>query len=361
MKKLWFPLLLAILVLGLILAGCSQAPASADGDKAQAGGQDSEKPIELTFSYFGAEMIPPGHWSKEAAKRVEEKTNGRVKINTYFSESLLTYGDTITGTASGVADIAFVDAGLFSGQFDLNMVFGRFIPATPPQEVVSKVFREMIDTYPELNAELEEKNLRWLSIIGTTGEHLHTGKKQVRVPADVKGMKIAVVGESARWFESLGAAPVGVAAGDFYMSLERGLVDGQWAHWPAIYGFKLAEVTKYHTLFGKDGASLAFTGFLINNNTWNSLPPDIQEIMVECYNWANDELIKANQEEVKAAIESAEQRGNTFIELTDDELNLWAETMEQINQAWIESTEAQGKPAQKLFDALFELIDKYNK
>ncbi|NLL52450.1 MAG: TRAP transporter substrate-binding protein, partial [Peptococcaceae bacterium] len=82
MKKLWLPLLLAILVLSLILAGCSQAPVSADGDNAQAGDQASEKPIELTFSYFGPEMIPPGHWSKEAAKRVEEKTNGRVKINT---------------------------------------------------------------------------------------------------------------------------------------------------------------------------------------------------------------------------------------------------------------------------------------
>jgi TRAP-type C4-dicarboxylate transport system substrate-binding protein len=90
-------------------------------------------------------------------------------------------------------------------------------------------------------------------------------------------MKVAVVGESARWFESMGAAPVAVAAGDFYMSLERGLVDGQWAHWPAMNGFKLTEVTNSHTIFGKNGASLSFTGYLINLKTWSKLPADIQK------------------------------------------------------------------------------------
>jgi ABC-type glycerol-3-phosphate transport system substrate-binding protein len=121
-----------MLMLGLILAGCASAPTSGNKDNVTAGGPGAaEETFELTFSYFGPEMIPPGHWSQEAAKRVEEKTNGRVKIKTYFSESLLMYGDTITGTASGVADISFVDSGLLAGQYDLNMVFNRFVSGSP--------------------------------------------------------------------------------------------------------------------------------------------------------------------------------------------------------------------------------------
>ncbi len=190
---------------------------------------------------------------------------------------------------------------------------------------------------------------------------MHTVKKGVRVPADVKGMKIAVVGEPARWFESMGAAPVGVAAGDFYMSYERGLVDGQWAHWPAVKGFKLTEVTKYHTLFGQNGANLNFMGYMINSNTWNSLPPDIQAIMTEVYDWAGDELTKSMKEEITAAVEDGKKRGNTFIELTPDELKLSADTMGPVNQAWIKATEAKGLPAQKVYDDLFKLLDQYSK
>ena len=361
MKKVWSLLMVSILLLGLTLMGCAgAAPASADGDGAQAGDQESEQTYELNFCYFGPEMIPPGQAAEGAAKMVEEKTNGRVKINTYYSESLLTYGDTLTGTASGVTDIAFVDGGLLSGQFDLNMIFTRFIPEAPPQEVSTKVFRELIKTAPELNEELETKGLRWLSIMSTPGEHLH-GNREVRVPADVKGMKVACVGEPAVWFKSLGAAPVGVAAGDFYMSLERGLVDGQWMFWPVLEGFKLYEVTKYHNLFGEYGSNLNLMGYFINLNTWNSLPEDIQEILTEAYDWAGDQIVKANGEEIGLAIENAKNRGNIFVELTAEELDLWAETMETVNQEWIKSTEAKGKPAQKLFDTLMDLIDKYNK
>ena len=360
MKRAWIFLLLSVLLVCL-LGGCAKEPA-ATPENGEAGGEAAEEEVfELTIHYIGPEKIPHDQRSNEAAKRIEEETGGRVKINTYFSESLLKYDDTITGTASGVADISFIDSGQFAGQFDLNMVFGRFLPQTPPQTVTTQVFREMIDTIPELNAELEAKGLRWLSAFAVAGEHLHTNGRQVRVPDDVKGMKIAVVGEPARWFESLGAAPVGVAAGDFYMSLERGLVEGQWSHWPAVDAFKLTEVTNCHTLFGENGANLAFTGYIINLKTWESLPPDIQKIMVEAYQWAGDEILKANQAEAESAIASAREKGSTFIELSAEELRLWEETMKSINEEWIASVGAKGLPAEKVFTELFALLDKYGK
>ncbi|NLO96845.1 MAG: TRAP transporter substrate-binding protein DctP [Peptococcaceae bacterium] len=359
MKKVRSLLMVSLLILTLTLMGCTGKPATADSDGSQAVDQGSEQKYELNFCYFGPAMIPPGQAAEGAAKMVEEKTNGRVKINTYYSESLLAYGDTLTGTASGVTDIAFVDGGLLSGQFDLNMIFTRFLPEAPPQEASTKVFRELIRTYPELNEELEAKGVRWLSIMSTPGEHLH-GNKEVRVPDDVKGMKVACVGEPAVWFKSLGAAPIGVAAGDFYMSLERGLVDAQWMFWPVLEGFKLYEVTKYHNLFGENGSNLNLMGYIINLNTWNSLPKDIQDILVEAYDWAGDQIVKANGEEIGMAIENAKKRGNIFVELTSEELALWAETMEAVNQEWIKSTEAKGKPAQKLYEALMELLKKYN-
>ncbi len=103
MKKRWSFLLASILTLCLILAGCSQAPAQASGDKAPAEDPASNKTYELTFNYFGPEMIPPGHWSEKLPRELRKKHAG-VKIKLIFQSPFM-YGDT-RGYASG-CDITF--------------------------------------------------------------------------------------------------------------------------------------------------------------------------------------------------------------------------------------------------------------
>jgi TRAP-type C4-dicarboxylate transport system substrate-binding protein len=362
MKKVGSILVVSILMLCLMLTGCSQKTAPATGDGASAGDQAADKTYELNFCYFGPEVVPPGHWSAEAAKRIEEKTNGKVKIKNYYTESLLKYNDVITGTASGVTDIGFVDGGCLNGaSLSLNCIFQRYIAAAPSQEASTKAFRELINTIPELNEELAKKNLRWVSIMSLPGEHLHTVKKEVRVPADIVGMKVNCVGEIADWFKCMGAAPVQGTTAVFYMNLERGVVEAIWSFWGMMEGFKLYEVTNYHTVFGTNGSNLGVMGFLVNLDTWNSLPKEYQDVIVEAYDWAGDNIIVAMAAEEKAAIESATKKGSTFVNLTPEELKLLADTMAPVNKAWIKATEAKGLPAQKTFDKLMELIDKYNK
>jgi TRAP-type C4-dicarboxylate transport system substrate-binding protein len=79
--------------------------------------------------------------------------------------------------------------------------------------------------------------------------------------------------------------------------------------------------------------------------------------MAEAYDWAGDEIVKANQEEIGMAVNAAKAKGSKFIELTPEELELWADTMDPINQEWIKTTAAKGLPAQATFDKLFILID----
>ena len=324
------------------------------------GAAAAEKPIKLKFHYFGPEVIPPGQWSKKAAQRIEEKSEGRIQIKSYFSESLLKYDTTLTGTASGIADIAFVDPGLFTGMFNLNLVFTRMIMDIPTKEVATKAFREMIRTNPAFNKELEAKGLRWLSILAMPGFNIHTTNSAIRTPADMKGKKISVMGKDpAQWLESMHCAPVSLAPGDWYMSLSRGLVDGIFLHWAAIDAFKLAEVFKYHTLFGDEGASPSFAGYVISLKTWNKLPKDLQDIVIEAYDWAGDGNLEALTHEVSRAIATSKEKGNTFIKLTPAEMQQWADTMEPINDQWIKETEALGLPAREAFDDLMALFKKY--
>lgn len=318
------------------------------------------KTYNLRFHYFGPEAIPPGQWSKKAAQRIEEKSNGRVRIKSYFSESLLKYDTTIRGTSSGLADISFVDPGLFTGQFNLNLVFTRMIMDIPTKEAATKAFRELIRINPALNRELEAKGIRWISIISMPGFHIHTTRDQIRTPADMKGKKISIMGKDpALWVKSLKGAPVQLAPGDWYMSLSRGLVEGQFVHWAAIDSFKLAEVFKYHTLFGEEGAQPSFSGYIVNLKTWNKLPKDLQDIIIEAYDWAGDGNMEALSQEVSRAMSASKEKGDTFIRLTPDELKEWSDTMVPINDKWIEETEALDLPARKTFDQLMGLFEKY--
>jgi TRAP-type C4-dicarboxylate transport system substrate-binding protein len=327
------------------------------------GGQETiaaPKTFNLRFHYFGPEAIPPGQWSKKAAQRIAEKSKGRVKIKTYFSESLLKYDTTITGTSSGVADISFVDPGLFTGQFNLNLVFTRMIMDIPTEGAATKAFRELIRKNPALNDELEAKGIRWISIMAMPGFNIHTTRSPIRTPVDMKGKRISIMGKDpALWIESMKGAPVQLAPGDWYMSLSRGLVEGQFVHWAAIDSFKLADVFNYHTLFGEEGAQPSFSGYIINLKTWNKLPKDLQDIIVEAYDWAGDGNVEALSHEVSRAISASKEKGNTFIKLTPDELRQWADTMVPINNRWIEETEALGLPARKTFDELMRLFEKY--
>lgn len=322
-------------------------------------GAETEK-FNLRFHYFGPEAIPPGQWSKKAAQRIEENSNGRIKIKSYFSESLLKYDTTIRGTSSGLADISFVDPGLFTGQFNLNLVFTRMIMDIPAKEAATKAFRELIRKNPALNKELEAKGVRWVSIMAMPGFNIHTTRDPIRTPDDMKGKKISIMGKDpALWIKSLNGAPVQLAPGDWYMSLSRGLVEGQFVHWAAIDSFKLVEVFRYHTLFGKEGAQPSFSGYIVNLKTWNRLPEDLQDIIVEAYDWAGDGNMKSLSDEVSRAILASKEKGDTFISLTQDELKEWSDTMVPVNKKWIEETEALGLPARKTFDQLMGLFEKY--
>ena len=165
--------------------------------------------------------------------------------------------------------------------------------------------------------------------------------------------------DPAIWVKSLKGAPVQLAPGDWYMSLSRGLVEGQFVHWAAIDSFKLAEVFKTHTLFGEEGAQPSFSGYIVNLKTWNKLPKDLRMIIIEAYDWAGNGNLESLSDEVSRAISASREKGNTFITLTSEELKQWSDTMVPVNNKWIEETEALGLPARKTFDQLMGLFEKY--
>jgi tripartite ATP-independent transporter DctP family solute receptor len=100
--------------------------------------------------------------------------------------------------------------------------------------------------------------------------------RQVRTPADLKGVKLRMPGTREWLFlgEALGATATPLAFGEVYLGLKTGTIDGQDNPLPTARAAKFYEVTKQLVLTQHLVDSLFIT---ISNKSWNALTPVQQQ------------------------------------------------------------------------------------
>ena len=317
--------------------------------------------ITLKFNDWGPPGIGIGELHQQAADMIEERTNGRVKVDCYFSQSLLKYPDTYPGVSEGVADIALYVVGATPGVHALHEVFGLpFIGDVPDMRAGTAIYRQLLEDFPALDEENAAMNTKWLSIRVMPPNQLHLVNKPAKTLDDIRGMKIITgTGPIADMLNAEGASPVQLGPPDWYTSLERGLCEAQITHWAAVYDFKILELFKYHTHFGGAGAGLVPIGFLVNLDTWDKLSSSEQEVLVDVYDWVNEESLTYDIDLIEKAVEEAKAMGHTVTELTPQEIALWAAAAEPHIEKWIVDTEAEGWPAREVYEGLKQLIAEY--
>ena len=232
-------------------------------------------PIKLTYSNF----FPPTHiqsklaesWSKE----VENRTNGRVKIEYYAGQTLTKARQCYDGTVEGLSDIGFSVLAYTRGRFpvmsavDLPLGYTSGKTATRVVNAVYEKFKPK---------ELSDTQVMYLHAHGPG--LVHTKDKPVGKLEDMKGLKFRAHGTSALVVSALGGTPVPKPMPETYQMLQKGVVDGAVYPLEANKGWKLGEVTKYCTAAFSAAYTTSFF-VVMNKDKWNALPPDIQKIIKE--------------------------------------------------------------------------------
>ena len=316
----------------------------------------SEEPIELKFNDWGPPGIGIGKLHQQAAKMIEERTNGKVKVHCFFSQSLLKYMETFRGVSSNITDISLYVA---MPIHEVNRILGMRFTGLPGMIKSTKIFKEMLKNYPEFNQEFEKNGVKWISIRAMAPNQLHLVKNPVRLPEDLKGMRVIGAPYMAEAYKKVGATVLQLGPPDWYSSLERGMAQAQLLHYAATYEFKIQELFKYHTHFGEGAAGTSPIGFVVNVKKWNSLSPDIQKVIMDVYDWVSEESITLDSGLVNKAIESAKKDGHIITELTPDEIQAWLEWAKPANDKLLEQIESKGWPARRLYDGMQQLIQKY--
>jgi TRAP-type mannitol/chloroaromatic compound transport system substrate-binding protein len=134
-------------------------------------------------------------------------------------------------------------------------------------------------------------------------------RREVRTPAELKGIKMRIGGFAGTVMEELGVQPTQIAGGELYQALERGTIDA--AEWVGPYDderlglFTVAPVY-YYPGWWEAGPMLHH---FINLNKWNALPKAYQTVIRAASELAATWMLAKYDAENPAALERLRAKG----------------------------------------------------
>ena len=195
---------------------------------------------------------------------------------------------------------------------------------------------------------------------GGTMYQLLTVKKEVKSPADMKGLTIWCEADWNGFVRECGATPVNTPFSEVYSSLQKNMYDGMLIPTETLQSCNFAEVCKYCVKL-----NLCYTsapGHLMNLDTWNSLPEDIQQIIDSeeirsVVETANVEGFKASE---KGAMAWAEENfGTKEVVLSDDQRAEFIALVQKANLAKAAELDAQGLPGTEIVESLAKWSEEW--
>lgn len=289
-----------------------------------------DKPVVLRFA---GTIAVTHHISKGMvmfSELVAKKTAGRVKVETYPASTLFKASDLGAAISSGAVDMGHNITAVWSKAPIADVMDLPFLIRDSSH--AEKAWAKDGPLFKAYAADMEKKGMKTLNVkfYGSLFDFI-TNVRQLRAPADFKGMKIRSYGAlAAESLRTLGATPIVMDPSEYYMALQRGTIDGVITGISSIDAAKLWEAGKFAT-----HTSAGFAAFVVNMNSarYNSLPEDIKRAIQaaadEVQTWSADESRRGDAKSLEFL------RGKVKVHvLTDAERKTWRTTLQPVMEAW---------------------------
>lgn len=346
-KKFLVGFLLMIFTLSAFAAGCGGTKETGKTSVS------ADKPIVLKYAFFAPATTFPAKQMDKWKEELEKRTNGKVKVDLFVGGTLLNDKNMYDGVKNGVADIGLSCTTYEPGRFPL-LGISDMPSGFPNSKVASSVIYDLIKKYPPEAF----KDYKIITAFATEPAHLMV-KKEVSGLNDLKGRQIRISGALTPVLKDLGASPVGMGMSEVPEALQTGIVEGLVSSREVLKDLKLAETLKYTTDY-----PLTVTTFVavMNKETWDSLPPDVQkvidELSLEMNRWTGEYM----DNHVKEALDwSAKEYGLKITQLSEQEKTNWFNKLQPMQDKLVAELKVQGMPAEEYKKDLYELKDKYVK
>ncbi|MES9994844.1 DctP family TRAP transporter solute-binding subunit [Desulfovibrio aminophilus] len=241
------------------------------------GGAEAADSYRLKLGHTGA---PSHHYQTICtlfAKKVAERTGGKVQIDVFPADQLGKQLESVEGVMVGTHDMVLASDTVLSnwvpnmGILNLPFLFNDL-------NDVRKVLDGPIGA--RLAKEMEPHGAVVIGWWENGMRHITNNKRPIKTPDDLKGMKIRVPeGEVfVETFKALGAGPTVVSFGELYSALQLGTVDGQENPPAHILTQKFYEVQKYASRTGHIHMS---SPLIMNKALLDGMPQEYRTAILE--------------------------------------------------------------------------------
>ena len=309
MRKGFTAILAVLMVLALSLSSCN-IPGSSD----KSGDSGVEYVIRLGHSDTEDNLINVSllHY----ADWVKEQTDGRVIIRLYPDEKLGDNTDMAQQLVIGELDAMMMPQGVEATYAPKIATLGLPFLFTSYEQAWAVTEDE--EVAEGLTQGLEDYNMIQLAFWENGMRQITNSVREVKTPDDVNGLKIRIPDDAMTdaIFSELGASTTKFAWSKTYDALKQGTFDGQENPVANIYASKINEVNSYMTLTNHKYES---KNLVFSLSTWNKLPEDIQEVLLEGAKTFGQEHRNAVAADEEKQIEELEKAGMTVIKDPDIE------------------------------------------
>ena len=243
----------------------------------------NEGKSQKTFNWKMVTTWPPnfpvlGEGCNLFAKWVEKMSGGRLKISVFGGGELVPALQVFDTVSAGTAELGNGAAYYWAGKVPAAQFFASVPFGMNAQQMNAWLIngggQELWD---EVYAPF---NLRGFPS-GNTGVQMGGWfNREINQLSDLKGLKMRIPGIGGKVIAEAGGSAVNMAGGEIYTNLERGVIDAtEWIGPYHDYKMGFHKIAKYYYYPGwhETGSTLET---LVNRSKFESLPEDLQEILL---------------------------------------------------------------------------------
>lgn len=338
MKKVYLSVFVLFIV--MFAAACSNSSGTTStsnqesaGNTSQSAPQDSKEEEQYTLKL--AHGFPTGAYHHTFmewfAKEVDNKSEGRLKIEIYPTAQLMPPDQEIPGILQGQIDMSHSSSPVLAGFdpiwnfYELPFIF-KYDPKDPNTFLENRIKFNNSENGGKLIAKkMEEKGLKVISLsfVDMFGSVFTASKDNlITSPESAKGLRLRTPGgmmgpETAK---AIGASSMTIAGAEVITALQQGVVDGLlttpiYAHDAKLPVESFSVVPVFNSV----------TPVLMSLEKFESLPADLQEILLQAGKDLENYAKETVAEKALTVYTSMEEQGIEIYYPTDKEMKHWEE------------------------------------
>jgi TRAP-type C4-dicarboxylate transport system substrate-binding protein len=277
--------------------------------------------LTVRFAWYMPPHTATADQGNAVARNIESLSHGKIKVETYPSGSLLKESNLAEGLTNNTVNLGITAMHWWSKQ-EPSLEWDTIPFLVDDAGALLKALHGELGEV--VNKTLNKHNVQIIGwgFYGYAESYVNI-KHPIKVPADLKGLKMRAEGKlSALFLRSQGATPVAVDSSEVYTALQRGSLQGAVSGLSSIVSRKWYEVGKYITAIHYVPLVYPVQG---NLEWWRSLTPEQREIISKAVAETEKSAVAAIEHEFERDIKIARQRGDHVYRPTHADLAKWKE------------------------------------